>query len=62
MLENNDELYNNIDIYLIKNNINDSNTNIISTNKIEPRTESDNINMLQNRYQKPIKSAANKKK
>ncbi len=61
MLENNDELYNNIDIYLIKNNINDSNTNIISTNKIEPRTESDNINMLQNRYQKPIKSAANKK-
>ena len=61
MLENNDELYNNIDINLIKNNINDSNTNIISTNKIEPRTESDNINMLQNRYQKPIKSAANKK-
>ena len=61
MLENNDELYNNIDINLIKNNINDSNTNIISTNKIEPRTESDNINMLQSRYQKPIKSAANKK-
>ena len=61
MLENNDELYNNIDINLIKNNINDSNTNIISTNKIEPRIESDNINMLQNRYQKPIKSAANKK-
>ena len=57
-----DDNYNNLDIDIIQNNLKDSNnTNSMSINKIEQDNEP-NINLIQKKYQNPIKSNIENKK